>query len=142
MSPFAIEARRSFGASQERMRAQVPPPLNAEDGPEPSLSEEPAAPEKPFGHERPVLHEARATPEAPAQAPEADDLLPGRPAANDEPRPLSEAPAPVSILKSGVVEGMAYTVYSDGSIEAQFANGTMRFASINELRDHIEKNEI
>jgi hypothetical protein len=46
----------------------------------------------------------------------------------------------VSILKSGVVEGMAYTLYSDGSIEAQLPGGTMRFASITELRSHIEQN--
>jgi hypothetical protein len=49
-------------------------------------------------------------------------------------------PASVSILKSGVVEGMAYTLYSDGSIEAQLPGGTVRFGSITELRNHIEKN--
>jgi hypothetical protein len=44
----------------------------------------------------------------------------------------------VSILKSGVIEGMAYTLYSDGSIEAQLPQGTLRFGSIAALRDHIE----
>ena len=48
------------------------------------------------------------------------------------------APAPISILKSGVVEGLAYTLYSDGSIEAQLPQGTFRFGSITALRDHIE----
>ena len=52
----------------------------------------------------------------------------------------SQSPASVSILKSGVVEGMAYTLYSDGSIEAQLPGGTVRFASITELRSHIEQN--
>lgn len=47
---------------------------------------------------------------------------------------------PVSIIKSGVVEGMAYTLYSDGSIEAQFSQGMLRFGSITELRNHIERN--
>jgi hypothetical protein len=42
------------------------------------------------------------------------------------------------VLKSGVVEGMAYTLYSDGSIEAQLPQGTLRFGSINALRHHIE----
>jgi len=59
-----------------------------------------------------------------------------------EPRPAapaSEAPATVSILKSGVVDGMAYTLYSDGSIEAQLPQGTLRFGSITELRNHIEQ---
>jgi hypothetical protein len=46
----------------------------------------------------------------------------------------------VSILKSGVVDGMAYTLYSDGSIEAQLPQGTMRFGSITELRNHLERN--
>jgi len=45
----------------------------------------------------------------------------------------------VSVLKSGVVNGMAYTLYSDGSIEAQLPEGTLRFGSITELRDHIEQ---
>jgi hypothetical protein len=59
-----------------------------------------------------------------------------------EPRPAapaSEAPATVSILKSGVVDGMAYTLYSDGSIEAQLPQGMLRFGSITELRNHIEQ---
>ncbi len=46
----------------------------------------------------------------------------------------------VSILKSGVVDGMAYTLYADGSIEAQLPHGTVRFGSITELRAHIENN--
>jgi hypothetical protein len=46
----------------------------------------------------------------------------------------------VSILKSGVVEGMAYTLYSDGSIEATLPGGTLRFNSITDLRNHIEQN--
>jgi hypothetical protein len=48
------------------------------------------------------------------------------------------AAAPVTVLKSGVVEGMAYSLYSDGSIEAQLPQGTLRFGSIAALRDHIE----
>ena len=59
-----------------------------------------------------------------------------------EPRlvaPAPEAPATVSILKSGVVDGMAYTLYSDGSIEAQLPQGMLRFGSIAELRNHIEQ---
>ena len=34
---------------------------------------------------------------------------------------------------------MGYTLYVDGSIEAELPNGTLRFASINELRDHLGK---
>jgi hypothetical protein len=82
-------------------------------------------------------------PDVPADAEES-----GRPAA-EAPinRPLhSEATAapddsrPPAILKSGVVDGMAYTLYADGSIEAQLPQGTVRFGSISELRSHIENN--
>lgn len=49
------------------------------------------------------------------------------------------AAAPISVLKSGVVDGMAYTLYSDGSIEAQLPQGTLRFGSLTELRHHLER---
>jgi hypothetical protein len=42
-----------------------------------------------------------------------------------------------TIIKSGVVDGMAYSLYSDGSIEAQMPEGMMRFGSIEELRAHL-----
>ena len=58
-----------------------------------------------------------------------------------EPPPLSGASEPrVAVLKSGVVDGMGYTLYVDGSIEAELPQGTLRFSSINELRSHLEKN--
>ena len=45
----------------------------------------------------------------------------------------------VTVLKSGVVDGMAYSLYSDGSIEAELPEGTMRFGSIDELRVHLDQ---
>jgi hypothetical protein len=45
----------------------------------------------------------------------------------------------VPVLKSGVIDGMGYTLYVDGSIEADLPQGTIRFASIDELRSHLEK---
>ena len=56
-----------------------------------------------------------------------------------KPQPADEM-RPVAILKSGVVDGMGYTLYVDGSIEAELPQGKLRFASINELRSHLEKN--
>jgi hypothetical protein len=53
--------------------------------------------------------------------------------------PVVEDQAPVTVLKSGVVDGMAYSLYSDGSIEAQMPEGLMRFASIDELRAHLDQ---
>ena len=37
------------------------------------------------------------------------------------------------------LEDPTYTLYSDGSIEAQLPQGTLRFGSITELRNHIEQ---
>ncbi|MGZ3319987.1 MAG: hypothetical protein ACXU9C_03300 [Xanthobacteraceae bacterium] len=54
--------------------------------------------------------------------------------------PTTQEPRATTILKSGVVEGMAYTLYADGSIEAELPNGRVRFGSIAELRAHIESN--
>jgi hypothetical protein len=44
-----------------------------------------------------------------------------------------------TVVKSGTVDGMSYSLYSDGSIEAQMPEGMMRFASIEELRTHIDR---
>jgi hypothetical protein len=52
----------------------------------------------------------------------------------------AEARPSATILKSGVVDGMAYTLYTDGSIEAKLPQGTIRFGSVAELRAHIESN--
>ncbi|HLZ05558.1 MAG TPA: DUF308 domain-containing protein [Bradyrhizobium sp.] len=71
---------------------------------------------------RPAQSEPSAAAERPASPP-------GQP---------EEQPA-VTVLKSGVVDGMAYSLYSDGSIEAQMPEGMMRFASIDELRAHLNK---
>lgn len=83
-----------------------------------------AEPATASGHD---ASEAPATGSA-AQSPE--------PAARTE----EEQPRAVAVLKSGVVDGMGYTLYVDGSIEAELPQGTLRFASINELRAHLEKN--
>jgi hypothetical protein len=47
----------------------------------------------------------------------------------------------VRIFKSGVIDGMAYTLYTDGSIEAQLADRTVTFASIDELRAYLAARE-
>ncbi|MBV9346599.1 MAG: hypothetical protein JO245_01355 [Pseudolabrys sp.] len=60
-----------------------------------------------------------------------------------EPEEIEPTPAPVSavpVLRTGVVEGMAYTLYVDGSIEAELPSGKLHFASINELRSHLASN--
>ena len=81
------------------------------------------------------------------QAPSAEPAPPRaevRPEVRPEPpaRPREEprAERPSAILKSGVIDGMGYTLYADGSIEAELPQGTVRFASVDALRAHLEKN--
>jgi hypothetical protein len=88
----------------------------------------------------------RATPESPRQS-GTDDVVRQQdavPAVEETLVPPALVPAEVpraaTVLKSGVVDGMAYTLYADGSIEAQLAQGMVRFDSIAALRAHIEKN--
>jgi len=72
----------------------------------------------------------------------AEPPLPQRPLPTPlrrEPEKRVEKPRAVAVLKSGVVDGMGYTLYVDGSIEAELPEGTVRFASIHELRAHLEK---
>lgn len=43
----------------------------------------------------------------------------------------------VTVLKAGVIGGMAFKLFSDGSIEADLPDGTLRFSSLQELRNHV-----
>jgi hypothetical protein len=84
------------------------------------------------------------TTEPAAAAPTLDEVQPQPDESGSVQEPLqgsspTQEPA-TAILKSGVVEGMAYTLYADGSIEAELPDGTVRFGSIAELRAHIESN--
>ena len=119
-TPEPLKKRASLFDSvwPSRERTSAPPPSESEHPvTEPIGAEtEPAAPE----------HPASPEPEHPAPPP------PAPPRA--EPKPHT-----VAILKSGVVDGMGYTLYVDGSIEAELPQGTVRFASIQELRAHLEK---
>jgi hypothetical protein len=92
-----------------------------------------------------VAPEPRAEASPEAQMRPAETNLPAMaPAPPVGPAPIGSVrlePRPLPILKSGVIDEMAYTLFTDGSIEAQMPDGTMRFASIEELRKHLEKNK-
>lgn len=71
---------------------------------------------------------------------------PSPPADAEMPQPSDAAPAPSiedlisrKIFKSGVIDGMPYTLYIDGSIEAELPHGLVRFASLDELRAQLAK---
>ena len=82
---------------------------------------------------------ARNSDTEPAQSPAQEAAAYEQPTEEPRQEERPEEPYAVSILKSGVVDGMAYTLYSDGSIEAEMPEGTMRFVSITELRAYLEK---
>jgi hypothetical protein len=134
--------------------------------PHPEAVTPPAAPEAPrlpTATKRNLLFrrtesERAATPpaEPERETPASDEQWPGRPPEGlwkrrrreGQPREpmldLNESDAAaeeprVTVLKSGEVDGMAYTLYSDGSIEAQLAEGMVRFASIEALRAHLDQ---
>src|SRR5581483_6986086 len=85
------------------------------------------------------LETNETTAKAPPREPAAEPVGSPPDASEAEAMPARETRA-VAILKSGVVDGMGYTLYVDGSIEAELPQGTLRFNSIGELRHHLEKN--
>jgi hypothetical protein len=101
---------------------------------------EPAEP-----HAEPSLSESVARAEATRQRDREDREAIRRMARQAVERPGPEARAePVAedqvvVLKSGTVGDMAYTLYTDGSIDAEFADGKLRFESIEHLRRHLEE---
>ena len=146
-APPAAKHRRnllfSSSSKKERERAQVrvAEPSAADLPPEPI--EPDAAPPATFDDAWPMSERIR-TPDAPL--PRRSGRMPSTfaDAAADgadraAPAARSEDPSQVTVLKSGVVDGMAYSLYSDGSIEAQMPEGMMRFASIDELRAHLDR---
>jgi hypothetical protein len=122
------EARSGEQAAAEP-RAAAPPAPDAE------INEPPPAT---FDDAWPKSERARPADVPPQRRPVRTPPAFGEtPAARQAP-PAPDQP-PVTVLKSGVVDGMAYSLYSDGSIEAQMPEGMMRFASIDELRAHLDQ---
>jgi hypothetical protein len=122
---------RDRAAGDDDLNSVIPvarPPAASVRSPE-------AAPPTSFEDAWPPSEPTRAAPafRRSARAPSTfNDTNAGAPARADD-------RAQVTVLKSGVVDGMAYSLYSDGSIEAQMPEGMMRFASISELRAHLDQ---
>jgi hypothetical protein len=125
--PSAADVRIPPPAAPPPLKsAEPPPPVTFDDAwPQPERSRTADASSQ------------RRTGRAPSTFTEPDA---GAPAADRySPVARNEEHPPVTVLKSGVVDGMAYSLYSDGSIEAQMPEGMMRFASIDELRAHLDQ---
>ena len=53
-------------------------------------------------------------------------------------KPAAPATTPdATVYKSGVIDGMAYTLYTDGSIEAELPQGKIHFASVEALQIYL-----
>jgi hypothetical protein len=48
-------------------------------------------------------------------------------------------PSGAAVVRSGIIGGMAYTLYADGSIEAELPIGTVCFGSLAELQEHVTR---
>lgn len=72
----------------------------------------------------------------PRRAAAAPDIRPGA-------EPLVDAPADgLTVVKSGVVDGMSYTLFSDGSIEARLpGEDPIRFGSLDALRTYLDERQ-
>lgn len=137
--PEPIPEPRSFEAAWPGPPGSTPaaPPAN------PMLqapASAPPAPEPPAPERRSDMFRRTARASSLTGNPPAEETAARPPAGSSghQPAPPPAAPA-VTILKSGVVDGMAYTLYSDGSIEAELADGKVRFASIEALRAHLDQ---
>jgi len=146
----AAAAPRTAFPEPPKFETQSPEPLSSEP---PWRSSAPRQERPSFDSMWPVQPRTPATEPASSPAeppasraetiPRAGAMRMPEPQPEPEPEPHYEPEPdvqPVAILKSGVVDGMGYTLYVDGSIEAELPDGTLRFASINELRAHLEKN--
>ncbi|MEW6257765.1 MAG: hypothetical protein AB1592_17565 [Pseudomonadota bacterium] len=168
--PEALQRGRVLGRTPEgesfaaRLRPQPPVPQPPAGAPEEEMER---APERPM--ERPVERAPLVTRPftPPSRRPDAAGAPAGLPPVGAPPMsappmsappmsappmsapPMAPPPPPSapgaagepSVLKSGVVGGMAYTLYSDGSIQAELPDGTLRFKSLQELRDHVARSQ-
>jgi len=139
---FSSTSRKERERAQARTSEPLPPDLLSPDlRPNPPAAPPPLLPDAPlpppsFDDAWPKTERSKPGDVQPQRRPP-----PHSPSTFTEPgaAPARTAEQPaVTVLKSGVVDGMAYSLYSDGSIEAQMPEGMMRFASIDELRSHLD----
>jgi hypothetical protein len=72
---------------------------------------------------------------APVMPPPVRPVAPPRPAV--KPAAATNGAPETTVYKSGVIDGMAYTLFMDGSIEAELPQGRVKFASVDELQKYL-----
>jgi hypothetical protein len=125
----ALAEEADEGAFEPRPRGRSWPPATDARPAETRTSERPRAPAEP-PPSRGDFAEPRRSRFAPERRPEPAPDMRG---------PRGGGEASTVVVRSGIIHGMAYTLYADGSIEAELPIGTVRFASIEELQDHVSR---
>ena len=70
--------------------------------------------------------------------PAAPPPSPAAPALRSAPKPTARRNgAANTVYRSGVIDGMAYTLFMDGSIQAELPQGTVKFANIDDLQKYL-----
>ncbi len=144
-------ATPNAGAPAEAPRVRPPAARNgaqngASDGPAVDLGAL-ARPPEPL--QAPESFPAVVTRPIPMAPPVIAETPPGaapplvRPAPRPAPPPAQKAGAPqngsaaTTVYRSGVIDGMAYSLFMDGSIEAELPDGRVRFGTIDELQKYL-----
>jgi hypothetical protein len=133
------------------MRVVVTPRRPDPVGPEPVQPEPEPAPAAPredamaaLARDFPELNDILA-PKKPAADPatslmdDLKDIFEQQPKVQPRQEPVMAAPPPPAppLLREGVIAGISFRLYGDGSIEADLAEGTTRFASLKDFRAHV-----
>ena len=126
LSWFGNASAPANGAKPAAAAPEAPPAPQVDLGPLARVPEEPrVAVPPPAVAPAPVAAPPAPKPAAPPLRP------PVKPAA-----PAATAPD-ATVYKSGVIDGMAYTLFMDGSIEAELPQGKVKFASVDELQKYL-----
>ena len=116
-------------------------PASGTAKPLPAAPEVPAAPQLDLTPLTRVPEEPRVAVPPPMAAPPIAAPPAPKPPAPLRPPVRPAAPAATTpdatVYKSGVIDGMAYTLFMDGSIEAELPQGKVRFASVDELQKYL-----
>jgi hypothetical protein len=137
---FLFRSRQAAPSRPENLEPNWPPESRPARSAPPDVALQPR-----YAEPARTAAPAAASPPSPppqqaAPAPPPSVSLPAEPPQPSEPEVVAVTESqPGAILKSGVVDGLAYTLFADGAIEAKLPDGTVRFGSIAELRAHIEK---
>lgn len=127
----AIPSRPSLLGWLGRGSASAPAPTASAPPPPDAPAINPAAP--------PAVDLAPLTriPEPPRETPLSPAPIPR---AQPKPVPAPNGTPASTVYRSGVIDGMAYTLFMDGSIQAELPQGTVKFASVDELQKYLLSN--